>query len=109
MNHLATLAISFGLLVGSLSDDTQQAQALESQYIHALAPLMVPLKTRGSELQRTALQARDLLPIYGSSELEFDNPYHASTVFANYPTGFTIFPVGGGRTTSLIILEDVAA
>jgi D-alanine transfer protein len=109
MNYLPTLAISIGLLFGAFGDDTQQAQALESQYIHALAPLTFPLKSRGSELQRTALQNSDLLPIYGSSELAFDNPYHASTVFASYPTGFTIVPIGGGQTTSLIILEDVAA
>ena len=109
MNYLATLVISIGLLFGVFSDDTQQAQALEAQYIHALAPAMFPLKNRGSELQKAALQTGDLLPIYGSSELAFDNPYHASTVFASYPTGFTIFPVGGGQTTSLIILEDVAA
>jgi D-alanine transfer protein len=109
MNYLAILAISVGLVLGAFGDDTQQAQTPESQYIHALAPLMFPLKSRGSDLQREALQNSDLLLIYGSSELAFDNPYHASTVFANYPTGFTIFPVGGGQTTSLIILEDVAA
>lgn len=107
MNHVATLALSLGLLLGTLGDDTHQA--LTHQYIHALAPLMFPLKSRGSELQREALQNKDLLLIYGSSELAFDNPYHASVVFASYPTGFTVFPIGGGQTTSLIILEDVAA
>jgi D-alanine transfer protein len=107
MSYVATLAISIGLLFGIFGDETQQA--LTSQYIHALAPLMFPLKSRGSELQREALRNGDLLPIYGSSELAFDNPYHASAMFASYPTGFTVFPVGGGETTSLIILEDVAA
>ena len=107
MNYLATLAIGMGLLFGAFGDDAQQA--LMNQYIHALAPLMFPIKSHGSELQREALQTGDLLPIYGSSEIEFDNPYHASSMFASYPTGFTVFPVGGGQTTSLIILEDVAA
>jgi D-alanine transfer protein len=107
MHQLATLAMSVGLLFGAFGDDTQQT--LASQYIHALAPLMFPLKNRGSELQRQAFQNSDLLPIYGSSELAFDDPYHASAVFADYPTGFTVFPVGGGQTTSLIVLEDVAA
>jgi D-alanine transfer protein len=107
INHLASLAI-IGLLFGPVSD-SQPPQSLESQYVQALAPRMFPLKSRGSELQREALQNSDLLLIYGSSELAFDNPYHASTVFASYPTDFTIFPVGGGQTTSLIILEDVAA
>jgi D-alanine transfer protein len=109
MNYLAALAISIGLLFGAVSDDDQQAQALESQYVHALAPLMFPLKNGGSELQKQALQQSDLLLVYGSSELAFDNPYHAKTLFASYPTEFTIFPVGGGRTSSLIILEDAAA
>src|SRR6516165_4428917 len=108
MNHLATVTISIGLIFGAVSD-SHLAQSLESQYVHALAPQMFPLKSRGSVLQREALQHSDLLLMYGSSELAFDNPYHASTVFASYPTGFTIFPVGGGETTSLIVLEDVAA
>jgi D-alanine transfer protein len=107
MNHAATVALSVGLLLAAFGNGSQQG--LTSQYIHALAPLMFPLKNEGSELQREALQQSDLLPIYGSSELAFDDPYHASAVFASYPTGFTVFPVGGGQTTSLIILEDVAA
>jgi D-alanine transfer protein len=107
MHQLATLAISLGLLFGAFADDTPQT--LSNQYIHALAPLMFSLKNRGSELQRQAFRTSDLLPIYGSSELAFDDPHHASAVFANYPTGFTVFPVGGGQTTSLIVLEDVAA
>src|SRR6516164_3961225 len=108
MNLLPTIAISLGLLFGAVSD-SHAAQSLASQYVHALAPQMFPLKSRGSVLQREALQHSDLLLMYGSSELAFDNPYHASTVFASYPTGSTIFPAGGGQTTSLIILEDVAA
>ena len=109
MNGLGILAISLGLIFSGLGDEPQSAPTLETQYVHALAPLMFPLKSRGSELQRAALQTSDLLPVYGSSELALDNPYHASTVFGSYPTGFTVFPVGGGQTTSLIILEDVAA
>jgi D-alanine transfer protein len=107
MNLLASVAIGLGLLFGVFGDDTRQA--LSNQYVHALAPLMFPLKSHGSELQREAFQSNDLLPVYGSSELAFDNPYHASAVFASYPTDFTVFPVGGGETTSLIVLEDVAA
>ena len=70
---------------------------------------MFDLKNQGLALQAAAFRQSDLLVIYGSSELEGDNPYHASTVFAAYPTGFTIFPIGRGETTSLVMLQDLAA
>ena len=54
-----------------------------------------------------------LLPIYGSSELDlqapYNRPFHATNLFRDYPTGFTIFPVGKAETTCLIILQKLAA
>jgi D-alanine transfer protein len=73
-----------------------------------MAPLSFPLKNDGTELQREAFRNSDLLVVYGSSELEIADPYHANTVLAQYPTGFTIFPIAHQLTTSLVILQDVA-
>jgi len=54
-----------------------------------------------------------LLPIYGSSELTlhppYNRPFHATNLFHDYPTGFTIFPVGKAETTCLIMLQKLAA
>src|SRR3984893_10806995 len=77
--------------------------------MNALAPSMFALKSQGTELQAEAFRHSDLLVVYGSSELEQPNRYHASNVFQDYPTGFTIFAVGRGRTPSLVILQNLAA
>ena len=92
MHPLKSAFLGIGLVLAGLMSQ-QGEQPLESQYIHALAPVMFPLKNDGTDLQREAFRTSDLLVVYGSSELEFLNPYHASTVFAAYPSGFTIFPV----------------
>jgi D-alanine transfer protein len=109
LRHIAAAAIAIGLLAGALVSFGLYGHWLENQRIHGIAPKLFDLKNQGTELQAAAFQQSDLLVIYGSSELEGPDPYHASTVFQNYPTGFTIFPIGRGETTSLIMLQDLAA
>jgi len=109
MIHLRALLLAVGMLTVGLASGAQYVHWFGSQYIHSLAPILFSLKNRGSELQAEAFQQADLLVVYGSSELEFANPYHANTVFQAYPGGFTIFPIGRGQTTSLMMLQDVAA
>jgi len=109
VRHILAAAIAFGLLIGSLSTAAGYVRSLEAKRIHAIAPKLFDLKNQGTELQAAAFQQPDLLVIYGSSELEQPNPYHASNVFESYPTGFNIFPVGRGQTTSLVMLQDLAA
>jgi D-alanine transfer protein len=102
-------AVLAGCLLGSgLVSASWYVRWLESQQIHALAPMMFALKNQGTELQAEAFRHADLLVVYGSSELEQPNLYHASTLFQDYPTGFTVFPVGRGLTTSLVMLQDLA-
>jgi D-alanine transfer protein len=96
------------ILGASLVGAQLYAHSVEADRIHAVAPLHFDLKYQGTQLQEMALEQPDLLLVYGSSELEMPNPYHASSVFENYPTGFTIFPIGRGETTSLVMLQDVA-
>jgi D-alanine transfer protein len=107
--HVLAAALAGGLFAVALHGAQAYVRSLEAQAIHTLAPNLFDLKNQGSELQAAAFQQSDLLVVYGSSELEMPNPYHASSVFLNYPTGFTIFPVGRGETTSLIMLQDLAA
>jgi D-alanine transfer protein len=107
--HVRAAVLAVCLIGGGLASASWYVRWLESRSIHSLAPMMFALKNQGTELQAEAFRHPDLLVVYGSSELEQPNHYHASNVFQNYPTGFTVFPVGRGLTTSLVILQDVAA
>ncbi len=107
--HVLAAALACCVLGGGLASARWYVRSLEDRSIAALASRMFPLKNQGSELQAAAFRQSDLLVLYGSSELEQPNPYHASNVFSSYPTGFAVFPVGRGSTTSLVMLQDVAA
>jgi D-alanine transfer protein len=50
-----------------------------------------------------------LLVLYGSSELAKEMPNNATQFFQDYQTGFRVFPVGQPGTTSLAVLQKVAA
>jgi D-alanine transfer protein len=49
------------------------------------------------------------LPIYGSSELKLQLPENSGRFFRTAPTGFQVSPVGKAGTTSIIILQKIAA
>jgi D-alanine transfer protein len=107
--HLLSAFLACCVVGGGLAGASAYARSLEGRSINTLAPDMFDLKNQGTELQAEAFRHPELLVIYGSSELEQENEYHASTVFKRYPTGFTIFPVGRGSTTSLVMLQDLAS
>src|SRR5207248_11012501 len=52
-------------------------------------------------------QQPDLLVLYGSSELVKEMPNNATEFFADYPTGFRVFPVGKPGATSLTVLQRI--
>jgi D-alanine transfer protein len=111
--HLAPALAAVVIVAGALDGGYLYARSVEERYLHALAPVIAsdqfPVKFQGSAWQRAAFKEADLLPLYGSSELEFKDPYHAANVFKDYPTGFTIFPVGKMGAGCLAILEELAA
>jgi D-alanine transfer protein len=100
----SALAATAILVAGALA-----GERLVHRRIHALAPLSFSQKNQGVVLQETAFQNRDLLPLYGSSELVKPIPDKAAAFFRRYPTNFEVFPVGKAGTTSLIILQKLAA
>lgn len=103
---LLALSVAVSVLCGWLL----YADRVEERSIHALAPELFPMKHRGTVLQLEAFRQPDLLPVYGSSELDsFMGPYHASELFRSYPTGFEVFPMGTQGNTPLIILQSLAA
>lgn len=82
---------------------------IEQRYVHALAPDLSEVKLHGVVLQKKAFAQTDLLVLYGSSELAKEMPNNAAQFFLDYPTGFRVFPVGQPGTTSLAVLQKVAA
>jgi D-alanine transfer protein len=111
--HLAPALAAVVIAAGAVGGGYLYARSVEARYLHALAPVIAssqfPVKFQGSAWQRAAFREADLLPLYGSSELELRNPYHAANLFKDYPTGFTIFPVGKMGAGCLAILQQLAA
>jgi D-alanine transfer protein len=104
--------VAFGSYARSLEHRSIEALAADELIIQVGGKLS-PLKNQGTALQQAALETECLLPIYGSSELSlhppYNRPFHPTNVFHDYPTGFTIFPVGKAETTCLVILQKLAA
>ena len=114
--HLAPALTAVILGVVVLEAFGFYARSLEYRSITALAAdeaiierdgKLAPVKNQGTALQQAALDTDCLLPVYGSSELNlqaaYNRPFHATNLFRDRPTGFTIFPVGKAGTTCLII------
>jgi D-alanine transfer protein len=120
--HLAPALTAVILAFSALASFGFYARSLESRFITALAAdeaiiqregKLAPVKNQGTALQQAALETDGLLPVYGSSELNlqaaYNRPFHATNMFRDRPTGFTIFPVGKAGTTCLIMLQKLAA
>ena len=107
--HL-TAALAALLIAGAaLSARLVWCQRIEHRYVHELAPDLSDAKLHGVALQRAAFAEDDLLLLYGSSELVKEIPNKASEFFYEYPTGFRVFAVGKPGTTSLAVLQKLAA
>jgi len=107
--RLWSAAAALVLLVVAFAATTMHARGVETRYVHTLAPQMFPQKTLGIALQRAAFRQPDLLPLYGSSDVNVPNAHHASALFREYPTGFTVFPVGSIGSSSLNWVQALAA
>ncbi len=83
---------------------------LEHTTIVSTAPENFPLKNQGLAFQSAAAHTRNVLPIYGSSELRIPAaPERGNNFFRTAPTGFQLSPVGGGGANPLIMLQRVGA
>jgi D-alanine transfer protein len=104
--------LGFGFYARSLEYHLISALATDEAVIEREGPL-APVKNQGSALQQAALDTEGLLLVYGSSELNlqaaYNRSFHATNLFRDRPTGFTIFPVGKAGTTCLIMLQKLAA
>ena len=107
--HLSAAGLASLIAVAVIGAGLVWCQRLEERFIHAIAPEFTEEKLQGAALQKEAFEQSDLLVMYGSSELAKEMPNNASQFFADYPTGFRVFPVGKPGTASLNILQKVAA
>ncbi len=106
--HLCAALVACFLLSAGLLGGVAYADSLETEYIHALAAMNLQQKRQGLVLQRLAMRQDDLLPVYGSSELDIRNPYRAAKIFLSYPTGFNVFTVGGNNDGPILQLQIMA-
>lgn len=108
-SHLIAASIASVITLIALLAGVFYCNRIEKRYVHALAPDLSEVKLHGVVLQKKAFRQPDLLVLYGSSELAKEMPNNASQFFQDYPTGFRVFPVGQPGTTSLAVLQKVAA
>jgi D-alanine transfer protein len=107
--HLASALIACALTIAILFGGRLVAIYLEKKTIHSTAPRDFFIKNQGLAFERAAARAPDILLLYGSSELIDPIPNRASDFFSREPTGFEVCPVGKAGTTSLIVLQKLAA
>lgn len=106
--HLLASFLALCLLGAVILGGVAYANSVESRYVHALADTNIPQKRNGVALQRLAFETDDLLPIYGSSELNIPDRYKASKIFMLYPTGFNVFTLAGDGAEPLEYLQMLA-
>jgi D-alanine transfer protein len=110
MPHLFSALIACGFAAVILAAGGIVAIHLERSTLRSTASELFLLKNQGLAFQRAAAHARDILPVYGSSELIIPPvPEKASRFFRTAPTGFQVFPVGRLGATSMTILQKVGA
>jgi len=101
--------IACAIVIAILCGGRLLAIQLERKTVHSNAPKDFFIKNQGLAFERAAARTPDILLLYGSSELIDPIPNRASDFFSNAPTGFQVCPVGKAGTTSLIILQKLAA
>jgi D-alanine transfer protein len=107
--HLWAATVAVGIIGVVLVIGTLAAVYLEDQYVHGLVGSSLRKTIMGTGLQRAAFRQADLLPVYGSSEIEWGSPYDARAIFGRYATGFNIFDVANGYSHSLTNAQRLAA
>jgi D-alanine transfer protein len=107
--HLVAALIACAIVIAILCGGRLLAIQLEQKTVHSIAPKDFFIKNQGLAFERAAARTPDILLLYGSSELIDPIPNRASDFFSGAPTGFQVCPVGKAGTTSLIILQKLAA
>lgn len=94
-------AIAFALFLGLLVVAYTGLGMWEDTYMERLSHSGEGEVVKGMRLTEHAMASKDTLVLFGSSELTFQDDYHAAKVFAAKPTGFGVFVVGSGYRQSI--------
>src|SRR5262245_22785389 len=104
----ALLAVGIAVGAGGLARVLVRRTARRD--VHRVAADSATVKFQSLFLQRAALEDDRLLPVYGSSELYCcGDPYRATQVFADQPTGFDAFAVGQAGIANLLFMQMFGA
>ena len=95
--------------MGPLSQKIVACFWLKPGVTQTIGGSQTPVSFQGVILQRKALESRDILPIYGSSEFSAVSEFHPANLFEGKPTGFAPFLVGRGGTQDIIHALNMAA
>jgi D-alanine transfer protein len=101
--HLLPAAAALLLAAAALGAGLLYARSVERRAVHAVVAEPLPTLARLRALQVEAFRHRELLPIYGTSEVLMKNRYHAAVLFREYPTGFR--PVCVGQMGGCLLLQ----
>ncbi len=107
--HLHAACAALALAVLSLGAIHGYVRALLPAHLADFASRTSPIKLSGNVLQDLAFSTPHLMPVYGSSELDRTANNRPDAFFRERPTGFSVFPIGRGGTTCLMLLQKVAA
>ncbi|MCP8968557.1 D-alanyl-lipoteichoic acid biosynthesis protein DltD [Ectobacillus ponti] len=96
------MILAFAILCAMLFVPVQWLYPLISdKRVDETATALKPDVFQGIALQKRMLGEKQILPMYGSSELLRLDPYHPSNYFKVEPHGFTPYLIGRGGTQSL--------
>jgi poly-D-alanine transfer protein DltD len=97
------------LLVPVLALAVPVFRAIERPYLRELLAQPFKEKDQGVVLQEEALRRRDVISVYGSSELRNEMDKRPDELFKRKPLGFEVCPVGGAGNTTLMMAQKIAA
>jgi D-alanine transfer protein len=107
--HLLPAAAALLLAAAALGGGLLYTRLLERRGVHAIATEPGTHMARLRALQVEAFRHRDLLPVYGTSEVMMKDRYHMAVLFRDSPTGFRPVPVGQMGGSLLLQLQTLAA
>jgi D-alanine transfer protein len=107
--HLRAALIAVPLFLATLYLVSWVAERAVDRHIYALAGDRHTQKELGLVVQQRALMRPDILPLYGSSEIDKVSALHARELFLDGPTGFSVLAVAGPGTPIFESLQSIGA
>ncbi len=107
------LVLSFFLIVAAalIGIDSIYTSRVNQDYDDRIGGVLAPEKNQGLILQRKAIDSKDNILIYGSSELGslLDEPFNPANFFEGKKDGFQVNLIGRGYCQSLIHAMNIGA